>query len=206
MSNEGMPQGYNSIFDSVLLPRLGHLPITAVDSSAASALNLKLTKDGGERRAKLSRLTKQNIQIVLRSVLRFAAEEKKYISAAPTGMPRLKRLDQTILEIPSDEEGTAILCIATDAQRRAFGLMAFAGLRPNEVRAQRCRDLMLRRKDGEIVGGFLSIREGRSFGETDTPKTGPREVPVAIVLARLLAPVADGPRDGYLSQTPKGEP
>jgi integrase len=199
-------RGYNSILDSVLLPRLGALPITEVDSSAAAALNLKLTEDGGERRAKLSRATKQNIQIVLRSVLRFAAEEKKYISAAPTGMPRLKKLDQTILEIPSDEEVKAILRIATEAQRRAFGLMAFAGLRPNEVRALRGRDLALHRKDGQIFGGFLSIREGRSFGETDTPKTGPREVPLAPALARLLAPAADGPREGYLSRTHKGEP
>ncbi|WP_372518235.1 hypothetical protein [Polyangium jinanense] len=66
--------------------------------------------------------------------------------------------------------------------------MAYAGLRPNEVRALRWRDVRLRR-DGEVVGGFVSVREGRSHGETHTPKTGQREVPVAPELGRLLAGV-----------------
>jgi integrase len=52
------------------------------------------------------------------------------------------------------------------------------------------------------VGGFLSIREGRSFGETHTPKTGKREVPLAV----LLGEVEKGPREGYVALTADGEP
>jgi integrase len=84
--------------------------------------------------------------------------------------------------------------------------MAYAGLRPNEVRALRRRDLKLQRKNGEPVGGFLTIREGRSFGQTDTPKTGRREVPIARPLALLLGPLEEGPRDGYLALTNRGKP
>ncbi len=60
--------------------------------------------------------------------------------------------------------------------------------------------------NGAPVGGFLSIREGRSYGEKHTPKTGPREIPVARTLAELLGDVEDGPRDGPLALTVLGEP
>jgi integrase len=198
-------RGYNSVLNSVLLPRLGSKPITEVDGDAATALNLKLTEDGGERKAKLGRSAKRNAQIVLRSVLKFAVQ-RKHIAAKPTGMPRLKKFDQSILEIPTDEQVQTLLLLATERQRLAFALMAFAGLRPNEVRALRRRDLQLRFQAGQVVGGFLSIREGRSFDETDTPKAGVREIPIAPVLAKLLALVAEGPREGYVALQRRGLP
>jgi integrase len=145
------------------------------------------------------------VQIVLRSVLRFA-KDKGHLSKTPAGLPRLKRVEQTILEIPSDEEVQVILRTATEAQRRGFALIAYAGLRPNEVRALRRRDVQLRWDGGEAAGGFLCIREGRSFGETDTPKTGRREVPIAPLLARLLAPVAAGAREEYVALNKQREP
>jgi integrase len=149
--------------------------------------------------------TTSRSSIVLRSVLRFT-KDKGHLTATPAGLPRLKRIEQTILEIPTDDEVLLLLRKASDPQRRAFGLMAYAGLRPNEVRALRRRDVQLRWEDDVAVGGFLSIREGRSFGQTDTPKTGRREVPIAPPLARLLAPATKGERDGYLALTKKGEP
>jgi len=84
--------------------------------------------------------------------------------------------------------------------------MAYAGLRPNEVRALRRRDVSLRWENGEPVGGFLGVREGRSYGETDTPKTGRREIPIAPQLARLLAPVAEGPREEHIALSERGTP
>src|SRR5262249_38736208 len=117
-----------------------------------------------------------------------------------------KRAEPSILDIPTDQHVDAILSLACPTQRRAFGLMAYAGLRPNEVRALPRRDMALRREGGAPVGGFLSIREGRSFGETHTPKTGTREVPVARPLAQLLGDVEDGPRDGHVALTARGQP
>ncbi|WP_282425705.1 site-specific integrase [Polyangium sp. 15x6] len=84
--------------------------------------------------------------------------------------------------------------------------MAYAGLRPNEVRALRRRDMRLRRESGEAVGGFLAVREGWSHGETHTPKTGVREVPVVPALARLLGPIEEGPRDGHVALNERGKP
>jgi hypothetical protein len=84
--------------------------------------------------------------------------------------------------------------------------MAYAGLRPNEVRALLRRDVQLRWERDVPVGGFLSIRQGLSFGETHTPKTGKREVAIARPLAVLLGEVERGPSEGHVALTDEGKP
>lgn len=192
-------RGYESVLESTLLPKFGDLPAHEVNGAAAAKLDLELSKRA------LSRATRNNVQIVIRSVLRFA-KDKGYLSAAPAGLPTLKPIGQSILAIPSDDDVQKILDAASELHRRSFALMAYAGLRPNEVRALRRRDLQLRREGGEPSGGFLSLREGRSFGETHTPKTGQREIPIALPLAHLLGPVERGPRDGHLALNEYGQP
>jgi integrase len=192
-------RGYASVLDSTLLPRFGALPLHKVDSTAAAELDLALSK------RKRSQSTRNNTQIVLRSVLRFAAS-RGYLTDPPTSLPRLKPIGQSILEIPSDEEVQRILTTAAASHRRSFALMAYAGLRPNEVRALRRRDVRLRWEEGAPLGGFLSVREGQSYGEIHTPKTGQREIPIAPPLAELLGPVEQGPRDGLVALNEHGKP
>ncbi|MDC0740976.1 tyrosine-type recombinase/integrase [Polyangium mundeleinium] len=192
-------RGYASVLESTLLPRFGEDPISKVEGAAASALDVDLSK---RQRA---RATRNNIQIVLRSVLQFAVK-RKYLADLPANLPRLKPVEQTLLEIPSDEQVKKLLDTANELHRRAFALMVFAGLRPNELRALRRKDVKLRREEGATVGGFLSIREGRSYGEVHTPKTGQREIPIAPQLAPLLAPVEEGPRDGHVAVNKRGTP
>jgi integrase len=73
-------------------------------------------------------------------------------------------------------------------------------------RALRRRDLQLRREGGEPIGGFVTVREGWSYGQTHTPKTGQRVIPIAPPLARLLGPIEQGPRDGHLALSEGGTP
>ncbi len=192
-------RGYESVLESTLLPRFGSQPITKVDGAAAAALDLDMSK------RELARATRNNVQIVLRSVLRFATSHK-YVGAAPANLPKLKPVDEGLLEIPSDEQINKLLGTANELHRRAFAIMAFAGLRPNELRALRRKDMKLRREDGAVVGGFLGIREGRSHGEIHTPKTGQREIPIAPQLAPLLASIEEGPRDGHVAVNKRGKP
>jgi integrase len=192
-------KGYNQVLDAVLLPKFRDRAIDKVDGEAASELELELTKE------KLAKSTRNNTQIVLRSVLKFAVA-KKDLTVKPDGLPHLRQPEPSIMEIPTDDQVAAILALACKTQRRAFGLMAYAGLRPNEVRALLRRDMKLRRKESEAVGGFLSIREGFSFGETHTPKTGTREIPIARKLAKLLDEIEQGPREGHVALTVEGEP
>ena len=191
-------RGYSLLLDGVLLPRLKDHEIGAIDGEAASKLDLERTKE------KRRKNTRNNAQIVLRSVLRFAVATKDLI-AMPSGLPRLKQPEPSILEIPSDGQVEEILALSCPTQRRAFGLMAYGGLRPNVVRALPRRDLKLRREGGVPVGGFLCIRQGFSYGETHTPKTGMREVPLARPLAVLLGEVEEGHRDGFVALTAQGE-
>jgi len=190
-------KGYEAVLAGRLLPRFGSMPITHVESRAAEALDL----DMANRKLKLS--TRNNVQIILRSVLRFAAK-RGYIQAMPANMPSLKKTGQCILEIPSDEQVALLLLHARKSHRLSFLLMSDGGLRPNEVRALRRRDVLLRYENGDPVGGFITIREGWSHGETHTPKTGQREVPMSPELAGEIATVLDGDRNGHIAVTHRG--
>ncbi|UQA58569.1 tyrosine-type recombinase/integrase [Polyangium aurulentum] len=132
--------------------------------------------------------------------------KRGYLRTRPANLPRLKPIGQTVLELPSDEEVKKLLDAAREAHRRSFALMAYAGLRPNEVRTLRRRDVRLRWEKGEAIGSFVSILEGRSHGQIRTPKTGQREIPIVPPLARLLAPVEQGPRDGHIALNERGKP
>ena len=193
-------RGYESVLQFNLLPRFGELAIDKIDGKAAADLDLDLTK------RKLSRSTRNNTQIVLRSVLRFA-KTRQYIGNAPTNLPRLKPVGQRVLEIPTDEQVDRILETAIDAHRLTFTLMSDAGLRPNEVRALRCKNVQLKWESGEAIGGFITVREGRSYGEIHTPKTGQREIPISRALAKLLTPVLErASRDKHVALSDEGNP
>lgn len=192
-------RGYSSVLDHTLLPRFGELPLDKLDGLAAAELDLELSK------RKLAPTTRNNIQVVLRSVLRFCVD-RGYLADSPRGLPSLKRIGQRILEIPTDDEVALLLDAAPPSHRLSFALMAYAGLRPNEVRALRRRDMLLRWDNGRAVGGFLSVREGRSHGELHTPKTGQREIPLAPELVRLLEPFERASRDQHLATNEAARP
>ncbi len=90
-------RGYGLVLDGELLPRFKDKSIVDVDGDAAAKLDLELTKE------KLAKSTKNNVQIVLRSVLRFAVG-RKALGAMPHGLPRLKQPEPSILEIPTDDQ------------------------------------------------------------------------------------------------------
>jgi integrase len=52
----------------------------------------------------------------------------------------------------------------------------------------------------------VSVREGQSYGEFHTPKTGQREIPITPPLARLLAPVEQGPKGKLVALNREGKP
>jgi integrase len=110
------------------------------------------------------------------------------------------------LEIPSDDEVAKILKLAIPTQRVPFALMAYAGLRPNEVRALRWKNILLRQDGAEATGGIITVREGLSFGQTHTPKTGQREIIIARSLADVLGLATERPKEGHVALTSKGGP
>jgi hypothetical protein len=125
-------------------------------------------------------LTRNNVQIVLRSVLRFATD-KGHIRAGPAGLPHLKRIEQPLLEIPTDDEVLCLLRKASNLQRRALALMAYADLRPNEVPALRGSvraEIGCRRRETEALaaegnGGVGGLYKSENIGEQGDAPTGP---------------------------------
>ncbi|MDC3959226.1 hypothetical protein [Polyangium jinanense] len=51
----------------------------------------------------MTRSTRNNTQIVLRPVLRFA-KSRGYVEDRPVNLPKLEPIGQSILEIPSDDQ------------------------------------------------------------------------------------------------------
>ena len=167
-------RGYGLVLDGELLPRFKDKPIVEVDGEAASKLDLELTKE------KLAKSTRNNAQIVLRSVLRFAVERKD-LGAMPSGLPRLKQPEPSILEIPTDDQVAEILRLACPTQRRAFGLMAYGGP-PAERGARsssagheappgrrRTRGRVPQHPGGALVRGDAHAEDGQAGGPHRSP-------------------------------------
>jgi hypothetical protein len=90
-----------------------------------------------------------------------------------------------------------------------YGKIEFGGKNCGDHNSKRIRlysklDVQLRYKNAEAVGGFISIREGWSHGETHPPKTGQCEVPMSPELTREIASVIDGDRNGHIAVMPRG--
>lgn len=188
-------RGYNEVLDEHLLPRFGNQPVPKIDGRAAHALDVEL--------AEHAKTTRNNVQIVLRSTLRFA-HRQGYIDKMPEGMPALKRVGQTMLDIPSDAEVHAIVTEAPYPLSTALKLMAYAGLRPNEVRGLRWRDVRL--EGNGRGGGLITVRRGVSFGQAHSPKTGQRDVPIALPLYAELAEITDHELDEHVALMRDGRP
>ena len=198
-------RGYEAVLEVHLLPRFGAQPISEIDGKAATELDLELASRKHRRGRGMKQSTRNNVQTILRSVLAFAVREG-LIAGYPTGLPKLRRVRESVLEIPTDGDVRAILEAARAAPRRSLALMAYAGLRPNEVRGLRRREIKLEREEREVAGGFLTVRTGVSFGESHSPKTGERVVPIIRPLAELLAPLEGQKPDTLAALTSRGRP
>lgn len=186
-------RGYNRVLDCHLLPAFGSLPLSMLTGAAATKLDHDLAKRSSRKGRKCGRNTRNNIQVVLRSTLRFGVV-RGHLARMPTDLPKLKQPEKVVLTIPTDEDVERILSAALPRQRRAFALVAFGGLRPNEARALVWPEISLRGG-----GGFLNVRLGRSYGESHTPKTGPRVVPIAARLATELLLTPTELRSGFVA-------
>jgi hypothetical protein len=117
-------RGYESVLDIHLVPHFGDLPVIEVSAQAASTLDLKLAKTHGVKAGTTkAKNTRNNIQIVLRSVLRFGSKHG-YLTEVPGALPRLKRGGDLIPDIPNDAQVARILEVSSPSQRRAFLLRA----------------------------------------------------------------------------------
>ena len=166
--------GYEEILSTRLLPRFGERRVDELAFEEATKLDAEMVQQ------RLSPSRRRNVQIVIRSVLHAAVDGGKL--AAMPKLPALPKKGRKILVPLTRDQIERLLAASPPAQRIAFALAAYAGLRAGEVRALRWADV-------DLDAGLLVVRFSHSKGETSTPKSGhEREVPLAPqLLAELQA-------------------
>jgi integrase len=171
--------GYEQRLSAVLLPRFGARSLSSLCWADLKAL------DASQIAAGHSVTTRAGFQITLRAVLRSAVN-----AGMIEDMPRLPPLPRQgrKVDIPmAASDVDAILAACAPAARLALSLIAFAGLRPCEVRG-------LRWSDVDLTSAALTVRRGITHGIAVEPKSGhARVVPVPL---RLLAALTSAPKQG----------
>ena len=164
--------GYNGWLDSLLLPRFGERKLDEVDGKALAELDAELAVD------ELKPSTRANIHCVYRSVLRCAVDAG-FLPALPR-FPPLPKVGRQIVRPMRTEHVEQLLAACSPSARLALSLMAFAGLRPSEVRGLRWCDV-------DLKSGVLAVRRGLIVGEETTPKSHHhRAVPLSNPLRTAL--------------------
>jgi len=167
---------YNRWLDAVLLPRFGEQGLADIGGKALSELDADLVAD------ELEPSTRANIHCALRSVLRCAVSAG--LQPAMPKLPALPKVGRRIVRPMRREHVDKLLASSSASGRLALSLMAFAGLRPSEVRGLRWCDV-------DLKSGVLTVRRGRVVGEDSTPKSHHhRAVPLSNPLRTCLEPAA----------------
>ncbi len=163
---------YQSIIDGELLPRFREWAIQQVEFEAAAELDADRAREG------VGASTRRNTQIVLRAVLKFATNVGAL--AVMPKLPKLPKVGNTAKQSMSWTQVDAILAGTSDAGRIGLGLIAFAGLRPSEVRGLKWADV-------DLAQASIRIRRGVCGGEEAEPKAHhQRLLPIAEPLQVLL--------------------
>jgi integrase len=153
---------YNAWLDSLLLPRFGSKALPEVTGRELALLDAELVED------EMADSTRSNIHSVFRSVLRNAVRGG-FLESIPGDLPPMPKIGRKKLKPMRRDDCESILACASPQARLAFELIAFAGLRPCEVRGLRWADVDLKAKT-------ITIGVGITLGEETTPKSHHQEV------------------------------
>jgi integrase len=135
------------------------------------------TRGGGDSR-------RRNFHVVLRSILKCAAEAEWFDVAELARLPKLPKVGRTEVDAAhaedvarilgeTDEGVTSYVAKTRACARRALALAAYGGLRSSEIRSLRWRDVDLRKKT-------ITIRTSMCEGVIADTKSGDeRTLPIA---------------------------
>lgn len=179
--------GYRKVIEAHLIPALGELKVDAIDAAAVRELDARLLT----KKRRMS--TRRNVQVVLRSILcRYGVEASVF--ELPPRLPRLPRVGSTITSTLVPEEVHAVLSACNDAERIAFMLAGYAGLRAGEIRGLRWRDV-------NLAKSMLVVRRNICAGEVAAPKSGhERLVPLVKELHDALEQCASRDLDAPITR------
>ena len=174
------------------------------EDTSVRALDSDLSKVGGKRRKKLQQSTRNNVLIVVRSVLRFAIESE--MLATFPSLPPLKRVGKRVVTVLSEEQVARIITAAPKEHQLAFMLGAYAGLRAGEIRGLQWGDVTITGRNGSLRGELI-VRRCVVDGVEDVPKSGDQRcIPLVSPLLDALAAATRGRNEATVALNCAGEP
>jgi integrase len=171
-------RAYRATIRTHLAPRLGHLPLSAIDATVIAELVAALHARG------LARATTETVRNRLLGILRdaraagFAAHA---VTRSAVRLPSEQRVERERRHI-SDAELEQILAASSDPRRRAlWAILGYAGLRIGEALALTWRHV-------DLGAGVLLVRQSAVAGEIAPLKTrqANRDVPMLPQLLTVL--------------------
>lgn len=163
--------GYDVNFEAHLLPRFRARAIASIGYADVTKLRSALDADHAVS-------TVNNVEIALRSVLRFAKVNGEL--ATMPELPPLRPVPRKVIQPPRPEDVALVLKTAYESARLPMALAAYAGLRSGEIRGLRFMDVDRDR-------GLILVRQAICRGVADIPKSGhERAVPIVEQLKPLI--------------------
>lgn len=161
---------YTPLIEKFLVPRVGARKLDEIDASAIRMLDADLVRRG------LKSASRRNMQVVLRSILRYSVEAE-LLERLPV-YPQLPKIGGTVQVMLSMQDVRTIL-----------------GATPPPVRAGEIRGL--RWADVDLERGALVVRRSVCRGVEGSPKSGhQRIVPLHSELVTALGGSGSGPVSG----------
>lgn len=166
--------GKQKILDAHLLPEFGDLLVAEIVTRRIEEFKAKLLKDG-----KRSRKTVNNILVVLKKILNYAAEIEVIEKA-----PRIKllKIDRQAFEFLDFEQYAKLVAAASDRPERLVAVLlgGDAGLRLGEIRALKWSHVDLEAGRLTVKKAFWKNVEGTTKGMAH------RKVPLTAALSAAL--------------------
>ena len=188
---------YQNLLKSYLLPTLGELPLTRLTHNCIEAYCNELLLKGGAKGKGLSAKTVSDVLILLRSILRFAAE-RGYALACDARSIQIKIQPKEMRVFNRTEQSRLCQYLYANLNAPNLGILIclFTGLRLGEICALRWEDISLSERTIHVHQTMQRIQTGCAAGPrtkviVTTPKSpcSIRTIPLPDDIAAVIAGV-----------------
>lgn len=188
---------YQNLLKSYLLPTLGELPLTRLTHNCIEAYCNELLLKGGAKGKGLSAKTVSDVLILLRSILRFAAE-RGYAPACDARSIQIKIQPKEMRVFNRTEQSRLCQYLYANLNAPNLGILIclFTGLRLGEICALRWEDISLSERTIHVHQTMQRIQTGCAAGPrtkviVTTPKSpcSIRTIPLPDDIAAVIAGV-----------------
>lgn len=199
---------YQNLIDTHIMPELGLIPITALDSTRINSfLEKKLTNGKLEGSGGLSPSYVRSIMLVINATLKFAVNEQYCLPLkTPVYKPTIPKAELTILSLEEQQNLERALNREFDYTCAGILISLYTGMRIGEVCALSWEDVDLKNRVIHVrhtvarIKADASIPNNTTILVLDTPKTNAstRDIPISTILLPVLIRLRALSSSGFL--------